>query len=203
MANTPKERHYTMARLYLVGPEGVKGHFERAARQAGFKRLPNRDSDTVNQVVEEVTLELLNQGYELEDMAAWDEVLSPKVQSAAEAVQPDEDAKALEELMAEGATWEEMAPYARKMLGKIGTGRISASAQQVASLKEIIARAEGKVGQQKEEEGEERLVKVVLLPTIDAEMGPVIDLGEVQDVDPGDTIPGLTLRQAAEREGQV
>lgn len=215
---TPKERHREFARLYLNGPEGVKGNFVIAARVGGFKKIPERTSGTILMVLNQMRETLRKEGVDPSTFPPNPtENILPSIQQPTrekvavfedepeeEYTPPPEDADvlALQEMTEAGGSWAEMAPLARRIMGKVGSGKIAASAQQVNALKEMIARAEGKVGQEKEEV-DTGVVRVVLLPTINRGMGPVIDLGTVEDVDPGDTIPGLTLRQAVQQQEVV
>jgi len=177
------EKHLRAAHLYYEGATWID-----ACKVAGFRRILNISSDTC-----QAAIALHRKTVEPPDEA---ETLSPDIQPPL-----DPDLVALEELMGEDdPSWEEMAKYARKALVKIATGKLKAGAAQVASIKEIIARDEGKVGQVADvDTSESDIVKVVFLPVVDHAMGPIVHLGEVTDIDPGDQIPGLTIRQAVEK----
>ena len=195
--NDPTPRHRQAAWLYLAGPAGYRGRWRESAKKAGFVRVPSLETDLMQLALQEVKTSLVQGGMTAEDISDDMEMLSIGIQEEEKKKQePDEDMLAIEREMLEGeGSWEQMARHAMRVIAKIGSGRLEASSQQVSILKEIVARAEGKVGQKQEGDGEEEMVKVVLLPTIDTKMGPVVDLGEFSEIDPGDAIPGLILRQ--------
>ena len=132
-------RHLEAARLYLVGPTGVRANWRRACEVAGFNRVPSLESKVV--------------------LAAL-----AKERANTEII-PDPDMVMLENLLSGDPTWEEIAVYARRVMVKIGTGLIKANSGQVTALKETIARAEGRIGQEKDLT-EEEVLGVVILPVI-------------------------------------
>jgi hypothetical protein len=84
--------------------------------------------------------------------------------------------KRMEDLLAEDGRWEDIAPLARRFLAMIGTGRVDASASQVTALKEIIGRAEGRVGQQR---ADEKPLGILVLPAlVGADSFPFVALDE-------------------------
>jgi hypothetical protein len=161
-------KHREAARLYLYGPPEIRGKWNECARQAGFTRIPRLDSKVMVVALDE------------------SEQDSPI----------DSDLAKLDELLASGnPSWPDLAAFAKRVMGKVALGLVDASPGQVASLREIVARAEGKIGQLLEETDDD-VVHVVVLPAIDTNMGPVIDIDSLGATDDEETIPGLTLRQA-------
>lgn len=183
------ERHMQAVHLYTVN----ESSWRDACKQAGFKRVPDINGDRVQKA------------FRL--YAENTKTRSPNLDSAPDLETPhlvdppkDADLEELERLTDADASWQQLAPLAKRVLGKIGLGSITATAQQVASLKEILTRAEGRAGQHLDtSEQDGNVVKLVVLPAIDTEAGPLIDLGEVAELDRGDAIPGLSIRHAVEK----
>jgi len=132
-------RHLEAARLYLAGPTGVRNNWPEACKRVGFKRVPGLKSKVIQKA-------LVKEGANIDTV-------------------PDSDMVQLEQMLAGDPTWEELSRVSRKVMVKIGTGVIQANAGQVTALKETIARAEGRVGQDKDEK-EEEVIGVVVLPAI-------------------------------------
>lgn len=162
-----QERHLEAARLYLSGPPGLQGNWRASCHRAGFERAPALDNETSQEALEQV--------------------------KAAES-EPDEDLERLEALLeSANPSWEELALVARKVLGKIGAGMISPNQGQVSSLKEIIQRAEGRVGSQG---GGEELAGIVVLPAlVDQEGVPYLD-PELDEVEMAERLNKLARRDA-------
>jgi hypothetical protein len=79
---------------------------------------------------------------------------------------PDDD---LTKALSEDLDWSEAAPVARKALLGIARGGVKASQGQIQALKEIIARAEGRVGTIASDD--ERPIGIVVLPMLRNEEG--------------------------------
>lgn len=142
----PDERHWKAAELYLSGPSGVRGNWKAACREAGFKRTPGIDNKTSQHVIEETR----------NSKAGVDDALL-ELEMLLETGEPE---------------WDEVAPVARKVLTKIGAGLIEADSGQISALKEMIARAEGRVGS----EGAGGPQGVVVLPAlVDQDRLPYVD----------------------------
>ena len=182
MGASPTKRHIQAARYYLTPDDECYGDWLAATQRAGFSNSIGLQNERSQAAIAQVK-----------------RALGIETDPAPMRPEDDPDLKALFESMGSSQDWQSMAPIARRVLGRIATGRLVASTAQVASIKEIITRAEGKAGTNIGA-GVDDIVRVVLLPTIDTQMGPRIDLGEVDTVDPGDQVPGLTLREAAQRE---
>lgn len=137
----PTERHLEAARLFLAGGRDTKGKWEASARKAGFERVPNKASGVMEKAFH-------------------------KVRDSGRLV--DEETVELANRLSLEDGWEGAAVQARKMLFNIGAGFEEATAGQVTALKEIIARAEGKVGQVA---SSERPMGVLILPALVADDG--------------------------------
>lgn len=144
------KRHKEAARLYLMGPEGIRSDWAEACREAGFTRVP----DIEGVAVQAAFADWKREGENTPSVA---DVPKP----------PDDDAVALERLLeVENPDWDELARLAKRVLVKIGTGLMGdSSSYQVTALKEIIARAEGRVGQKKEDV-EHVFLGLVVLPVL-------------------------------------
>lgn len=174
------DKHMAAAHSFVRSPSHTPTDWLIACQAAGFSRAPSFERDTSQEAIRRATAEL-------------------QAELAAEPESADSELLALEALLSEpNPSWPDLAVFARKVMGKIAVGSVTATPGQVTSLREIVARAEGKIGQAVEEDSGE-IVHVVILPPIDSRMGPVIDLGKIAETDDEDLIPGLTLRQAMTR----
>lgn len=185
-----EERHHDFARRYLDPESETYGRWRPSSDAAGFERVVQRKSAKIQLALRHQADQL---GVPLED---------PKHAVGGTPLDPDLAAIVR---MDDNADWEVMATVAKRVMRKALANTVDLSSAQVQMIKEIITRAEGKAGveREKQETGvDEGAVKVVILPVIDRGMGPVVDLGDVGDVDPGETIPGLTIRDAAVRPGE-
>lgn len=184
-----EERHLDFARRYLDPKSDTYGRWRPSSDAAGFERVVRQDSAKIKLALEHVA----------------DELDVPLAHPKAGGAPPlDPDMARLAE-MGDSADWEEMAVLAKRVMRKVLANQVELSTAQVNVIKEIIGRAEGKIGQAKDAVDDglgPQVVKVVILPVIDYGMGPVVDLGEVGDMDPGEIIPGLTIRDAAVRPGE-
>lgn len=131
----PTKRHLEAARLFLAGSKKTRGHWLAACKEAGFERVPDQYSATCQAAMR-------------------------KAQDAGLLVDDETNAE-LAKL--ESMDWEEAAPVARKMLLRIASGFEDADSSQVQALKEIIARAEGRIGQA---QTSDRPIGVVVLPAL-------------------------------------
>lgn len=191
-----EDRHWEACRLYLQGPQGLKGRWRACCLKVGFQRIPALNSKTVQYCLERVRDRIAVEG-EIEPYVDWGEE---------EAVgEAKGDLEELESFLTGDSdlSWDSALPLARKVLARIATGRVEASQGQVQALKEIVARAEGKIGA-KASEGQP--VGVVLLPALKDEKGLVSVEGEA-----GDSVEELHNRMARreakkgkwERERQI
>lgn len=176
------DRHRTMASLYLEGDPELLGNWNECARRAGFERIPGRETKPINEALR----------MHAKTMAPTAYTYNPEATPAYAPIDPD----IVRLATLDDDDWDTAASVAKRIMRKAIAGHIELTTQQVTLIKETIARSEGRVGQARDTVDEGDVVRVVLLPTIDTEQGPVIDLGEVQDVDPGDHVPGLMLRHA-------
>jgi hypothetical protein len=158
----PSQKHLDAARYYLYGPEGIKGRWNAAAKSAGYERTPSMDTDIMELAFEEVRAEHMRR----------------------EGPTQDQVVKELEQLLSGAFSWEEAAPIAQRVLVQIGAGLVPASAGQVSALKEMVSRAEGRVG---DRATGDRPVGVVVLPAlVDQDSLPYVDATELED-SPGDS----------------
>jgi len=172
------ERHRAMASLYLEDPE-IRGNWRAACLRAGFDRELKPSSKAANVALRQHarTMDPLAYTFNADALPMYNPVDPDLVK------------------LSETSDWGEMADLGRKIMAKAMAGKVELSGPQVSLIKEAIARDEGKVGQQRRDEGLD-VVRVVLLPVIDSTQGPMIDLGHVGELDAGDQIPGLQLRHA-------
>lgn len=132
----PQHKHYRFVRLYLYGPEGIRGDWEVAAREAGFRKVPRRNNPVLLKLLE---AEEAKQRYSL----------------VLDGTRPADDD-------AEG--WRILAEKVKPILRDAALGIISIDPQQRMAIKEIIDRAEGKAGQPQRQEAVGPYV--VVLPTL-------------------------------------
>lgn len=178
----PSEKHLKAARYFLAGPMGIRGNWRLACKEAGFTRVPDQ-----KRAMMQSSLAIVQEQLEVESSHS----------QGAQPAATDADMQLLAELQ-DSDSWADMAPVARRVMAKIATGLLEASPGQVVSLKEIIARAEGKIGQSTDADAD--AVHVIILPTMDKQgSGKVVNLGRISDVGEDDTIPGVTLREAMKR----
>lgn len=183
---TPKHRAF--ARLYLE-PGPYQGNWAGACKQAGFLKALARSKTAMRAIEEHANKHGLDIGQK--DVRAPD---ASTPDDLGNTLDPD---MALISAMPDDADWEDMAKVARRVMRKSLANKLQLSTAQVAVIKEIIGRAEGRIGQERERTDDSGLVRVVILPVRDTNMGPVIDVGDEEEIDPGDTIPGLTIRQVS------
>ena len=139
------DKHVEMARHFLFGQPGIKGDWREAASAAGFTgRSPNRTSEAM-----QVALNLVKKEAE---------------QGLVDTMQrPDPDMDRMTDLVAsDDPPWTEIAVLAKRVLARIAAGKTEANANQVAAIKEIIGRAEGRIGQKSEVETDAKSFVVVL-----------------------------------------
>ena len=97
---------------------------------------------------------------------------------------PDQDVLELDRMLSTQSDpdWKVVAPVAKRILTKVGIGKIKGSATQVSALKEIILRAEGRLGVTKPEDDDAQVVHVICLPYLDnPEPGKILDLGDIEE----------------------
>lgn len=163
------DRVLEAARLYLYGPPYIRDNWDASCKKAGYERTPPLDARKSQDALAQVRTEP-PPGVE-EDLAELEKLLSG-----------DGD-----------VSWEEMAPIARKFLGKIGAGHVQANQGQIQSLKEIIARAEGRIGAQVQDDAP---LGVVVLPAqVESGTLPYVD------AEPGESI-GERHNRLARREAK-
>lgn len=133
-------KHYRFIKLFLNGPEGVRGNWSAAAREAGFKERPSRKNPILMRLLEEAGRSTTA----LETMGPM----------------PAEDD-------AEG--WKVLAERVKPIMRDAALGLVALDPQQRMVIKEIIDRAEGKVGQQKADTTQGPYV--VVLPTLGSGKG--------------------------------
>jgi len=150
-------QHVQAAWLFLHGTPDVRGDWSKACKEAGFTgRSPSVGSANT-----------------LTALAIVKDIVSRQAE-----MPEDEDMKAIAEAMQEHSdpNWLYLAPFARRVMAKIAAGKLAeATSYQVAALKEILLRAEGKAGESRKK-GEDDAVGVVILPTVSYQGMPVIDL---------------------------
>jgi len=162
----PGVRHVRAAQLFLFGPPRFKGNWVAACLEAGFKRAPDIENHTSQMALE-------------------------KARNIGLDVDPVDDR--LQALLDGDISWTEASDVARQVMLSIAAGAVRASPGQVAALKEIVARAEGKIGQTKEEE---RPMGVLILPSLlDMESVPFMGV----DPEAGEEIYELHNKQARQQ----
>ena len=152
------KRHMLAGWHYQFGTPDVRGDWFASAHKAGFDRKsPSPGSAAA-----------------LEGIAA-----AAELHILATDAPQDADMDAIQQAIEDGdhADWATLGPLARRVLGKAASGRIKATSQQVAALKEIITRAEGKAGERRQDA--EEAVGIVIMPSVVHDGIPVIDLSTV------------------------
>ena len=170
----PSERHLEAAFLYLKGPPALRGRWKQCCWKVGFERSPSINNARTQKAFEIVEAGMHRPGGDVHDLEAAQA-------SAKKELQED-----LEELLERNASWKELAPVARRYLAKIGSGEIEASQGQVMSLREIVNRGEGRVGQG--DEDKDKPVGVVVLPALVDQKG--IPYMEYENEEEAHGIPG-------------
>ncbi|KKN39749.1 hypothetical protein LCGC14_0740280 [marine sediment metagenome] len=153
----PTDRYFILAQKFLASNQSDVD-WKIISREVGFDRTPQRDSKAV--------LEAMAKARMLEDTPIdLGDDGKPSL---------DEDQIRLNMLLSQedDPNWLDLAKLARRVLAKIGSGLISSGAGQVAALKEVIARAEGRVGA--DAESEENVEHILILPVQDTEDGPTV-----------------------------
>lgn len=161
-------KHVVAAWHYQYGREGGgRDNWPMACVDAGFTgRSPSLDSAATQEAME----------------------TARELQGLSSTMTDDEDMRAIQ-LAVEGEAnpdWLFLAPLARRVMAKIAAGRAAATTQQVAALKEILVRAEGKAGEKKQAAPEDDLPGVVILPVVMIAGVPMLD------------VTGLTEREVEE-----
>ena len=181
-----EDRHYLAMHHYLHGEENVRGKWRAACWRAGFSRPPKLGSKAMTFVEPRVRAGLLPGNRPL---IIDGQHLGPlAVREGSSASEPENELDAEMQAILErpedalaSAHWDDLAPLARRYLARIAAGRAEASSGQVVALKEIIGRAEGKVGQQQHQDRPQgilvlpALVDQVRIPYIAVEEGEVFD----------------------------
>jgi len=139
-------RYQELAEKFLASNQSDHD-FKTIAREVGFERVPKKDSKAV--------------------LAALEQARVPQEEL-------DPDTIKLNELLAneDDPDWQDLNRLSKRVLAKIGTGIIKSTTGQVAALKEIIARAEGRIGAENEE-GDDK-THVLILPVEDTGEGPSV-----------------------------
>lgn len=149
-AGQAQVRHYRFALMYLFGPDGIRGNWEAAGQQAGFKEVPSRRGKTLLGVIEEVQ--------QYRPPPARVDLSNLNI--------PGSDAPVDD--------WKRLAEQVKPIWMNAALGVVQIDAQQRLIMKEIIDRAEGKVGQAQKDEGPKIVQPVILLPTIGGEKAAVL-----------------------------
>lgn len=147
----------------------MKENWDACAKAARFQRVPDKNNNLSRNALKKAERWV-------GDWRELDADTSPV---------RDNDLEELERLVTlQDPDWDELAVLAKRLLVKVGAGILpETSAYQVTALKEIIARAEGRVGQKKEKVKEE-LAGLVILPVLtlpDESMVTVVELEEIDD----------------------
>jgi hypothetical protein len=152
-------RYDELAEGFLAS-NGSDIDFGRVAREVGFERCPKRDSKAVTEAMSKALLSKTTGngfGGQVEE--------PPTV---------DEDQSSLANLLAEehDPNWTELARLSKRILAKISAGIIRSNQGQVSALKEVIGRAEGRIGADAEDKEEK--THILILPTEDSGQGPSV-----------------------------
>ena len=152
-------RYDELAQKFLAS-NGSEHDFKNIAREVGFERTPQRESKAVQEALSKA---LLNSSAE---NAFNGQVEEPRT--------VDEDQKALANLLAEehDPNWTELARLSKRVLAKISAGILTTNQGQVSALKEVIGRAEGRIGADAEDKEEK--THILILPTEDDGSGPSV-----------------------------
>ncbi len=146
------DRYQELAERFLAS-NGSDHDFKAIAQAVGFERTPQRESKAVQ------------------------EALSKARVSDNTMVEPhtiDEDQLALANLLAEerDPNWTELARLSKRVLAKVAAGILESEAGQVSALKEVIGRAEGRIGADREDQEEKN--HILILPVEDSGEGPSV-----------------------------
>lgn len=128
------------AKLYVNGPEGIKGNIAAATEAVGLKVKPNLNDPGMRQLIEA----------EGGTVSGTPSVASLLDEAATSEPKTTED-------------WCKLANKLQPVFMDIAVGLVKASAAQASVMKEIVARCHGKIGEKKDDDGERN---VVILPTI-------------------------------------
>jgi hypothetical protein len=134
------QKRVKMADAYVNSkdPE-VRGNWGKSADVAGYYRAPRIGDPEVVKLIEDLGGEFRSSAKEVEELD-------------------------LSDLESSDLSWEEMAGKTRAAFLAVAAGEVRASPGQVAALKEIANRAEGKVGAERQKVDE--VSRVILLPTV-------------------------------------
>ena len=124
-----------------------------SAREVGFERTPQRESKAVQEALSKARMPING-------------IQEPKT--------IDGDQLALGNLLAEehDPNWTELARLSKRVLAKISAGILESNQGQVSALKEVIGRAEGRIGADAEDKEEK--THILILPTEDSGQGPSV-----------------------------
>ncbi len=153
------DRYQELAEKFLAS-NGSDQDFSRIAREVGFERTPQKNSKAVNEALSKA---LVDQSAE---NGFGGQVQEPPT--------VDEDQLALGNLLAEehDPNWTELARLSKRVLAKISAGIIRSNQGQVSALKEVIGRAEGRIGADREDQDEK--THILILPVEDSGEGPSV-----------------------------
>ena len=145
----PSDRQKQMASLYVLGPPEVRGDWGAAARKAGFRRVPNRDSATMRALVGELGGVVAEFG-EPSAQTEVEELLVSEDDSEDDAEVQAEIEKALESVAApsDEEGWKKAADALWPTWRSIAAGHVDASPRQAIALRDIMDRGRGKAGRQ-------------------------------------------------------
>ena len=150
------DRYQDLAEKFLQS-NGSDHDFSRIAREVGFERTPQRHSKAVTQALSKA---------QVPDNGSGTGIHEP--------ITIDEDQLALANLLASehDPNWTELARLSKRVLAKIAAGILESEAGQVSALKEVIGRAEGRIGADKEDQEEK--THILILPVEDSGQGPSV-----------------------------
>ena len=141
------DRYQELAERFLDSNQSDHD-FKAIASHVGFERTPQRDSKAVQDAINKARVS----------------------QGNGQLVEPntvDEDQKALATLLdlEHDPNWTELARLSKRILSKSSAGILKGNQGQVSALKEIIGRAEGRIGSDAEEKDEK--THILILPVED------------------------------------
>ncbi len=153
------DRYQELAEKFLAS-NGSDIDFGRIAREVGFERTPQRQSKAVNEALSKALVDLSREA------DVGDGIHEP--------ITVDEDQLALANLLASehDPNWTELARLSKRVLSKIAAGILESETGQVSALKEVIGRAEGRIGAEAEDKDEK--VHILILPVEDSGEGPSV-----------------------------
>jgi len=142
------DRYQKLAERFLE-TNGSDSDFKRIAGEVGFERCPQRNSKAVTQALSKALVPMPF-GSKIEE--------PPTI---------DEDQLALANLLAEDhdPNWTELARLSKRVLAKVAAGILESEPGQVSALKEVIGRAEGRIGADAEDKEEK--THILILPKED------------------------------------